>query len=268
MGKVLNPPPNWPPPPAGWFPPSGWRPDPSWGPVPQGWELYVDGPEPQQPSAHRELQSRRRSSTRGRKWEVATSWVSTLTAVAALLLSVVTYVQVNGETNVHMVMPRVIRISAASPGGLQSIYIQPSFTATKRTDHPAILVNMSLLVEPQASGEDMPLFVWHEVVELAQSEADATVLRTRVSDPVPLLVFGSESVSPTIWFLPTGANPPIRAGTLRATLLVEWQGRPSIVRDLCVDVSQEAVGALADSTQAPIHRFIKYPSSECYFFYA
>lgn len=40
MGKVFNPPPNWPAPPTGWAPPPGWTPDPAWGPPPAGWELW------------------------------------------------------------------------------------------------------------------------------------------------------------------------------------------------------------------------------------
>lgn len=40
VGKVFNPPPNWPPPPTGWQPPPAWEPDPSWGPAPEGWELF------------------------------------------------------------------------------------------------------------------------------------------------------------------------------------------------------------------------------------
>lgn len=42
MGKIFNPPPNWPEPPAGWTPPPGWQPDPSWGPVPEGHQLWID----------------------------------------------------------------------------------------------------------------------------------------------------------------------------------------------------------------------------------
>jgi len=42
MGKVFNPPPNWPRPPEGWRPPRDWTPDPSWGPAPDGWQFYVD----------------------------------------------------------------------------------------------------------------------------------------------------------------------------------------------------------------------------------
>lgn len=41
VGKVFNPPPNWPAAPQDWQPPPGWQPDPAWGPPPEGWELHV-----------------------------------------------------------------------------------------------------------------------------------------------------------------------------------------------------------------------------------
>lgn len=47
MALVFNPPPNWPAPPAGWTPTPTWRPDPAWGPVPDGWQLWVEEPDPE-----------------------------------------------------------------------------------------------------------------------------------------------------------------------------------------------------------------------------
>ena len=47
MALVFNPPPNWPAPPAGWTPTPTWRPDPAWGPVPDGWQLWVEVPDPE-----------------------------------------------------------------------------------------------------------------------------------------------------------------------------------------------------------------------------
>ena len=47
MALVFNPPPNWPAPPAGWTPTPTWRPDPAWGPVPDGWQLWIEEPDPE-----------------------------------------------------------------------------------------------------------------------------------------------------------------------------------------------------------------------------
>lgn len=47
MALVFNTPPNWPAPPAGWTPTPTWRPDPAWGPVPDGWQLWVEEPDPE-----------------------------------------------------------------------------------------------------------------------------------------------------------------------------------------------------------------------------
>jgi hypothetical protein len=113
----------------------------------------------------------------------------------------------------------------------------------------------------------MPLFSWHEVVELSQPEDDPNVARrTRVSDPVPLYVFGSEPVSPMIWFLPDAPTPTLTVGRLQATLLVEWENRPSMSQDFCIEISQEAVEAFAEAEEVLIYSFVKDSASECYVF--
>ncbi|SET40509.1 hypothetical protein [Geodermatophilus poikilotrophus] len=189
--------------------------------------------------------------------------------MAALVLSVANYAQLNSEADVHLTMPKVLRISAPGGDGVQDVYLQPTFTATKRTERPAVLLDMTVLVEPQEGGEDMPHLPWHEVVDLTQPEAEfSTAFITRVSDPVPILVFGSEPVTPMAWFLPTEPIPALTVGKLQVTLLVEWQNKPDMVRDFCIDISQEAVDEFADPEQPNVHRFIKYPTSECYFFFA
>jgi len=68
MALVFNPPPNWPKPPAGWSPTPTWRPDPAWGPVPEGWQLWIEEPEPEneQASSTAESSSTDRSEARPR----------------------------------------------------------------------------------------------------------------------------------------------------------------------------------------------------------
>lgn len=197
--------------------------------------------------------------------EIITSWVTTLTAVVALTLSVVTYVQVNAEADVHLIMPQHLRISAPDKG-YQSIYLQPTFTADRRTERPAVLLNMSLLIESQGKSDDMPLFEWHEVVELTQLETDERpIIRKHVSDPIPLLIYGSEPISPMIWFLPAVPSPTLHVGKLKATLLVDWEGRPSIIRDFCIEIDQNAIEDFATVTDPVLmYRFVKYSTSECY----
>lgn len=44
--RTFNAPPGWVVPSAGWTPPPGWRPDPGWPPAPEGWNLWIETPEP------------------------------------------------------------------------------------------------------------------------------------------------------------------------------------------------------------------------------
>jgi hypothetical protein len=43
---TFNAPPCWAVPSAGWTPPPGWQPDPGWPPAPEGWNLWIETPEP------------------------------------------------------------------------------------------------------------------------------------------------------------------------------------------------------------------------------
>lgn len=47
MAWRFNAPPGWPAAPQGWTPPNGWTPDPTWPPAPDGWQFWVQEPEPQ-----------------------------------------------------------------------------------------------------------------------------------------------------------------------------------------------------------------------------
>src|SRR4051812_3767809 len=100
MRKVFNPPPNWPKPPEGWMPSQGWTPDPSWGPAPDGWDLYVDETSPKELPAKPKGVPKRDLTGKRRSLEITTNWVTAVTAVVALALSFVTYVQLNSEANV------------------------------------------------------------------------------------------------------------------------------------------------------------------------
>ena len=195
-----------------------------------------------------------------RRFEVVTNWVTAFAAVAAFVLSMLTYLQVNQTPDIHTIMPKVLRMSLPNPQGYAAIYLQPTFTANRRTERPAVLSNMSLLIEPQASGKKMPLFVWRENFQMEQLD-DGTYARKMVSDPTPLLVSGAEPVSPMVWFSSATPTPAFEVGKVHATLLVEWQDRASTIHDFCIDLPQEA----ADEYTGKMQTYRKYDTSECYF---
>jgi hypothetical protein len=198
-----------------------------------------------------------------RRFEVATNWVTAFTAVAAFVLSMLTYLQVNRTPDVHVVMPNVLRVNQ-NENGYVGVFLQPTFTASRKTERPAIVSNVNLLVEPQVSDKKMPSFWWVENVQMQQLE-DGTYIRSMVSDPAPLLIFGSEPVSPMMWFSSEVPSPALEVGKMRMTLFVEWQDRPTISNDFCIDLTQEAFEEFNRPEEVGLmQKFTKHESSECY----
>jgi hypothetical protein len=190
-----------------------------------------------------------------------------VTAVAAFLLSTLTYWQLNLKPDVYVIMPKIIRVSVLDAGYSQ-LLVQPTFTAERKTERPAVLRDVVLLVEPQIEGGEKPLFYWREVVEMSQDDDDEqmSIIRKRVSDPTPLLVFGGEPVSPMLFFESVRSRPTPSAGKMRARLLMYWQDQSPTVVNFCIDLSQESVDRLLlQGDGDPILRYMKYETSECYF---
>ena len=124
--------------------------------------------------------------------------------------------------------------------------------------------NINLLVESQVPDKKMSLFVWVENVQMQQLD-DGTYVRRMVSDPAPLLIFGSEPVSPLIWFSSAAPIPALEVGKMRMTLIVEWQDRPSTINDFCIELTQEAFTEFNRPEEVgKMQKFTKHQSYECY----
>ena len=114
-----------------------------------------------------------------------------------------TYIQINRTPDVHVVMPTVLRMNQNSDGYL-AVFVQPTFTASRKTERQAVVSNINLLVESQVPDKKMSLFVWVENVQMQQLD-DGTYVRNGVG-PSATSHIGSEPVSPMISVLRSGSH--------------------------------------------------------------
>jgi hypothetical protein len=183
--------------------------------------------------------------------------------VAAFALSFVTYRQLNQTPDVATIMPNKVRVIFANKNNYASVYLQPTFTASRKTERPAVLSNVRLLVQPQAPSKIMPPFFWVENVRMEQRD-DGTYIRRFESDPAPVVIYGDQPVSPMLAFSSETPTPPFEVGKVRMTLLLDWHDSPSETNDFCIELTQLAMNEINKPDETgKMQTFMKHAPSEC-----
>jgi hypothetical protein len=89
------------------------------------------------------------------------TWVPMVTAVAALILSFVTWAQSQRTPEVTMNLPSIIRIGAESAPSFD-VYLQPSFSVPRSYNSTARISSVRLELSRDGDAEDTPDFYWHD----------------------------------------------------------------------------------------------------------
>jgi len=189
--------------------------------------------------------SRKRSLAR--QVELLTTTLTALTAVAALILSLISTVQLNHRPQISLTIPSVLRIAQARlPQGdtRVEVNIQPTFAVYEKTDLTGVITSLRLnMIPPSPLNSPPPHFVWEDIIEY---DYDITTGGTKgkiISDPGPIIVTQDKPQSPMLRFIANQAL--LQSGRWRATLTAERAGQPPLVSEFCVDVSDHMMSAVA-----------------------
>ena len=185
-------------------------------------------------------------SSAGRRFEILTNWITALAAVAALVLSVVTYMQVNQLPALDLVVPKVMRVSQGQ--GQIEVYVQPTFTLTNKSEAPAVITDVRVRLKPPAgAGGTAPNLVWWEISEFDPSDKDPLVpaVNRFKSDPTPITVTRDRPESLMLRFssLRQGGGS-LTTGVWRGEFVISQDDAPDVTADFCIDLSNMA--ALSD----------------------
>jgi hypothetical protein len=186
-------------------------------------------------AASRWLRSRR--SWR-RRAEVITAILTGLTAVAALILSLISTVRLNRRADMSLTMPSVLRVAQGYLRGSTQVQlsIQPTFTVYEKTDITSVVASVHLhMTPPSQNNSAPPYFFWADIIEYAPNTSSMNVL----SDPVPIVVTQDKPQALMMRFI--AMSTLLKEGRWNGTITVERQGQSSLVRQFCIDIPADTI---------------------------
>jgi hypothetical protein len=162
------------------------------------------------------------------------TWVPMVTAVAALILSFVTWAQSQRTPEVTMNLPSIIRIGAESAPSFD-VYLQPSFSVPRSYNSTARISSVRLELSRDGDAEDTPDFYWHDSGGFGEY-VEGGFGWTYAADPAPFIVGAEEPQRPTIRFssLERRISPGRWTATITAT---RGTGQEALVEHFCILVS-------------------------------
>ncbi len=211
-----------------------------------------------QPAEETSARSRKAPRRQFRRIEILTTILTAVTAVVALILSVITTVQLNRRADIFLTMPKIIRISQGIPalgvtaGTSQlSIWIQPTLMVYQKTDVASVVTSARLNVTPSPvtksalSSSVLPYLYWLEVDKFVYNQNTGLADPVYDSDPSPIVVAQDKPQAMHLRFF--AAQPFLTPGRWQAVLTVERQGQSTLMRNFCIDISENNISRFSTS---------------------
>jgi hypothetical protein len=203
--------------------------------------------------------------------------VTAAAAAAALLLSGVTYVQLNVRPAVTMMMPQYVRISSVlQPGSRMELLVdlQPTFRVDKKSDVTAAVTHIVLqLSGPAAATSTSIELPWVQTIEVSEESggndtpAIGTIYRKYKADPVPFSVTQESAVQEMMEFRRVlASNQRLSPGVWTARLTVQRYEQDPLIRNFCMNLTEDLVASVNNATSWspmwPLMNFSATPPQE------
>ena len=188
--------------------------------------------------------------SRRRTLEIVTNWITALAAVAALVLSLVTYSQLNSVPLLRTDLARVLQIAsvADAPTEVTSIWLQPLLTVTNESEATVLVETFVLTARPvTASMAPLAVYYFNEFAALDAEDPNLQPGARFGGYPTAFPVSRESPQAALLRFESTGA-PRISSGTWSVELTVVLADRPAVVNQFCIDIDDEVVEDLPHFT--------------------
>ena len=160
------------------------------------------------------------------RFRVVQDWTTTLVAVAALVISLLTWVQANSRPNVTAAMPNQFRIAQGQQGTW--IYVQPTFLVDRKSDRTVTIDTMSLRLHRVDGRVPDPSLYWDESGQFTYDSATGGLNYQYLADPSPLIVTHDKSQAPLALF--AADRYALSAGQWNGELIAQYADSPIVAR--------------------------------------
>lgn len=190
---------------------------------------------------------KRRNMTWTRKIELLTSGITGLTAIVALILSLLSTVQLNRRADMSMTMPSVLRFAQGfpTPGNSRiELMVQPTFAVYEKTDLTSVVTSIHLdMTRPPGTNSPTPYFSWYDTLEYDYDVSTGGTNGKVLSDPGPIIVTQDKPQSLMLRFIAT--QTLLGAGRWGATITAERQNQSPLVVQFCINISPGMISPIA-----------------------
>lgn len=171
-------------------------------------------------------------------WSTA---ITALTAVIALVLSLLTYAQLNSSATIEIVMPKTVRFWAFE-NGLQLI-LGPTFSVNKKTELSPAVTDAEVRIEIEHQSITLN---WYENVIITYGTRGAPV--EFEADSAPFVITSGNSVTKYMQFRVTDSalRSGVSAGRWHARLTVKRSGQDDLTEYFCIDIGTASASFLSD----------------------
>ncbi|MFG2297681.1 hypothetical protein [Streptomyces sp. NPDC048603] len=184
---------------------------------------------------------------RGR-FEAVHLWVTTLTSVVALAISLYSFNALRRQPEVDVTLPHLVRFEPRGPGGEVHLFIQPTVSSRIRTEDVEIITDAALHLRPSDQAVKPPRFFWDESGAWKYDHASNGLNYERLADPTPLVVGQHSPQQPTLLFNARGWS--VKEGRYEGVLeLHRATRRKPIERPFCLDISAQDVAIFAKAPE-------------------
>lgn len=174
-----------------------------------------------------------------------------LIAVAALSLSVVTWVGSNTVPTLEATMSEQLYIQAEplSANRYIVLYLQPSLFVTRKSDRTAVVYSFSLDVERPDRSVAGPRMNWVQIGQWVGEVGSKARSYQYVSSPQPVTVTQDKPAAPVLMF--ADRNEPVAAGRWSAELILHRAGGDAVL-PFCIDVSDADLVLMLQDGHGPL----------------
>ena len=192
-------------------------------------------------------------------------WTATATGIAAFVLSVINFVQLQRDARIDLALPAMVRIAQGRDYSL--VFMQPLLSTRQDTDGVDVAVTMKLSLRGPGR---QPQFVWDETGEWKYDSATGGLAYAPARDPAPMIVDRDTPQSPVARFVATGWR--FSPGRYEGILEVQRADGGRVRRDFCLHLEPKDVVWLESHTGYDQYRSDAPPAAatrhgECYVAY-
>lgn len=174
------------------------------------------------------------------------SGLAILISLGALYLSWLSWTHVTASPKIAANLPKIVRLVNQPKSSINSqflgIIIQPTYTLLERTDETAVIVDVTLAVQPPEGAAAPSNVAW------LAFNTDRADTRGNGVDPAPIVVAQDRPQAPHLLFAAYGVDP-LTPGVWKFTLTAHSTDNQGITKNFCVDVASNWAGFVNRSTE-------------------